>query len=134
MECFFLRGKVGRRALSAPLIAGRRSSRTEREPEFLEAESGRCGAPAVVLLAIKKPGKSRAFRTRRQHRSGVEAADPARQARNFAGCGILVNDALLGGPHELGLRGAEGLGGGGLVARRDRLLDLADEGPHAAAA
>ena len=43
-----------------------------------------------------------------------------------------MEDALLGTAHQLGLGSLECRSGFGLVAGGNRLLDLADEGPHAA--
>ena len=69
-----------------------------------------------------------------ERRSGNQRTDAMSEARDLAGGGVLVNHALLRGPHELRLSSLQRGGGGALVAGGDRLLDLAQEGTHAAAA
>src|SRR3712207_8347153 len=50
----------------------------------------------------------------------------------FRSCGVLVNDALLGAAHQLGLGCLKGGSSFSLVAGRDGFLDLSHISAHAA--
>src|SRR5665213_1276202 len=86
------------------------------------------GATQVRALAAKRkrpgcwPGLSVQKWTLVLRADGLHAR---RESRNFPGGGLLRNDALGSRAHQLRLRRLEGGGSGGLVARGDRLVDLA---------
>src|SRR5262249_31210854 len=63
-----------------------------------------------------------------------QRGDAGVEARQLAGDGVLVEDALRDAAMHLGLGGEEGGLGRGLVAAGDRLLDLLDESLDAALA
>src|ERR1022692_454944 len=83
------------------------------------------------------PWSSRQRKSKPQCRGDVgpglfaELADLMSQARHLPACGLLMNDAALGGPHELGFGGQEGRLGLRLFPARDRVLDQAQIVAHA---
>jgi hypothetical protein len=64
----------------------------------------------------------------------AELADLMGQARHLPARGLLMDDAALGGPHELGFGGQEGRFGLGLIPACDRVIDQAQIVAHARAA
>src|SRR5215472_412131 len=56
----------------------------------------------------------------------AERGEAMAEARDFAAGGILVNDAVLRGPHDDGLGLAQRRRRLGAIAARERILDLAD--------
>src|SRR5580704_12462994 len=102
----------------------------------MSVTSADCLTPSANPPASDRCPASRFKRdamTRSTWRLFAEFGDAVREPRDFPACCIAMHDTGARGTHECRLGFSHGGGGGGAVAGRDRLLDLAHGAAHAGA-